>query len=347
MNSNKAASCIVIGAGIAGLLAARWLQGRGISVVVVDKGRQVGGRLATRRIDEGVFDHGAQFFTARDAEFAGLVNEWVDAGVVQEWCRGFVTAEGQRREDGHPRYRGAAGMTALAKHLAHGLDVRLNRRAAQVSAQQHGWEVRTDNGEAVAADALILTPPVPQSLVLLLNSSAASAITSDLLPPEMRIKLEAIAYEPCIAVMALLEGRSGILVPGGVQLENTEPIYWLADNELKGISPHRPAAVTIHATPQFSRAHMEMGDDEVARLLIESAADWLQSPVRSVQVKRWRYSKPMHTHDQRCLYVSTPLPLAFAGDAFGGPRVEGAALSGLAAAKRIYEGLQERTEGQS
>ena len=104
-SDNNCVTCLVVGAGLAGLIAARQLHSSGASVVVLDEGRSVGGRLATRRIGDGVFDHGAQFFTVRDAEFGKHVAEWLRAGVVREWCRGFAHMDGAlwRRDDGHPR----------------------------------------------------------------------------------------------------------------------------------------------------------------------------------------------------------------------------------------------------
>ena len=60
---------VVVGTGIAGLMAAQSLTKNGHDVVVVDKGRSPGGRLATRRIDDATLDHGAQFFTVRDSLF--------------------------------------------------------------------------------------------------------------------------------------------------------------------------------------------------------------------------------------------------------------------------------------
>ena len=54
---------LIIGAGLSGLSAAQTLVRSGRSVLVVDKGRGVGGRLATRRIGDATLDHGAQFFT--------------------------------------------------------------------------------------------------------------------------------------------------------------------------------------------------------------------------------------------------------------------------------------------
>ena len=110
---------LIIGAGLSGLLAARTLAGAGHDVTVLDKGRGPGGRLATRRMGDATLDHGAQFFTVRSEPFAAMVHGWQAAGLVYEWCRGFLPGG-----DGFPRYAVHGGMNALAKHLAIGLDVR-------------------------------------------------------------------------------------------------------------------------------------------------------------------------------------------------------------------------------
>jgi predicted NAD/FAD-dependent oxidoreductase len=92
-------SCLIVGAGIAGLTAAAALEARGWAVVLLDKGRGPGGRMATRRIGESRLDHGAQFFTVRDARFREAANRWEQAGWVAPWF-----AEGR-----HVRYRAEAG----------------------------------------------------------------------------------------------------------------------------------------------------------------------------------------------------------------------------------------------
>jgi predicted NAD/FAD-dependent oxidoreductase len=112
---------IVIGAGLAGLIAAQQLSNSGHDVVVLDKGKSPGGRLATRRIGDATLDHGAQFFTVREPEFEHHVHQWIQAGVVREWCKGFSA------QDSHPRYIGTHGMSGIAKHLAQGVDVRCSK----------------------------------------------------------------------------------------------------------------------------------------------------------------------------------------------------------------------------
>ena len=69
---------------------------------MLDKGRGVGGRMATRRFGGASFDHGTQFFTVRGDRFGDLVEGWISAGAAAEWARGFADAEGQRPPDGHP-----------------------------------------------------------------------------------------------------------------------------------------------------------------------------------------------------------------------------------------------------
>lgn len=321
--------CVIVGAGIAGLVAAHTLRQRGLAPVVLDKGSQVGGRLATRRIGGGVFDHGAQFFTARDWRFQDMVGRWQAAGVIKEWSRGFPWSDGVFPNDRFARFRGVNGMTTLAKHLAHDLEVRRGETVRAVAWRGDAWEVRTD-GLDLFARAVILTPPVPQSVALLHAGHVEIA-------PSQSAILRQIAYEPCLAVMALLDGPTRLPAVGGLRVRGTV-LQWIADNTRKGISPGAHA-VTLHAAHPFSQEHWEDDDATVSRLLLAAAREWLGAGVVEAQVKRWRYAKPIKTHTERCLCLRADPPLLLAGDAFGGPRVEGAALSGLASAERVASRL--------
>lgn len=325
---------IVVGAGVSGLIAARTVQANGARVLVLDKGRGVGGRLATRRTDSGVFDHGAQFFTTRDPQFRLLVEAWEAAGIVRPWTTGFALADGTYKRDGEIRFCGINGMTAIPKHLAQGLDVRLKARVSCVQTEEAGWVVKTEVGERFSGRALLLTPPVPQTLQLL----AAGNVP---LPEQIRRNLEQINYAPCLVVLAQLAGVSLIPSPGGLWFAG-EPIAWMADNRLKGVSPGKGAAITIHAGPQFSQAHWATPEAEVTATLLAVAAPWLGSVPVQTQLHRWRYSLPLRVYPERCLVWREPAPLVFAGDAFGGPRVEGAILSGLAAGGALSEILGTR-----
>jgi renalase len=327
--SENQKSCVVVGAGISGLLAAKTLDEKGWTVTVLDKSRGVGGRMATRRVGEGTFDHGAQFFTVRGERFANLVEGWLRAGVATEWTRGFADAEGQPNEDGHPRYRGSEGMASIPKHIAQDLDVRTRERVVGVDDGDDDWEIECESGLRVAGDALVLGTPVPQALGLTSSGSYT-------LPDGARRHLQAVSYDPCLALMISLDDSTGVPEPGGMQIKG-EPLDWIGDNRRKGIS--EAPAVTVHAGPEWSRSHFEDDETEIIESMISLAGDRLGADLASTVVEtylaRWRYSWVTNPHPESCLVASDHPPLLFCGDAFGQPKVEGAALSGLAAADHL------------
>lgn len=319
-------SCIVVGAGLSGLVAAQTLSDAGVRVTVLEREHKVGGRMRTDRVRDGVFDHGAQFFTVRSDRFEEMAKDWISAGVAGEWTRGFADASGEQQNDGHPRYKGTRGMTTIAEHLARDLDVKTGLEATELRRGERGWEVAA-GGSSRTADALVLTAPAPAALTLIDRNVIP-------LPTESREALESISYEPCIAVMALLDGEGAVPDPGGVQVGG-DPLFWVADNRKKGIS--EVPAVTIHAGPEWSREQMPEDDDKVAALLLEEAKDYLGPGVKATEVYRWEYSMPASPYEEQFVYVEGPYPLIFCGDAYAGPKVEGAVLSGLAAAERLLE----------
>jgi predicted NAD/FAD-dependent oxidoreductase len=334
LNSQFKTDVVVVGAGICGLLAAKTLTASGCRVIVLDKGRGVGGRLATRRIDEAVFDHGAQYFTARDPAFLAVVEDWLAKKIVRPWATGFALSDGTFKEDGEQRFCGVSGMTSIAKHLAVGLDVRLQAKVDRILTQDGGWIVGTENGGEVTGRALLLTPPVPQTLQLLSAGSIA-------LPDRIRTELEKVEYAPCLALLVQLAGPSLVPDPGGLWFPG-EPISWIADNRRKGISPGTGASLTIHAGSNYSRQNWDTPEAEVAKAMLEAAHPWLGSTPLEAKLHRWRYSIPTRLHPDRCVSLEEPAPLVLAGDAFGGPRIEGAALSGWAAATRLAEILAKK-----
>ena len=328
-NANEPRSCVVVGAGISGLLAARELQVAGWRVVVFERVRRVGGRMATRRLGSGTFDLGAQFFTVRSERFAGLVDEWLEAGIAREWTCGFADAEGKYNKDGYPRYRGSKGMASIPDYLARTLDVRTGETVVELSARGKVWEVCTQSGTQETGAALLLTAPVPQSVALVGSGDFG-------LPVEAHRRLDRISYDPCLALTVLFDGPTGVPEPGGVQIKG-EPLDWIGDNQRKGIS--EAPAITVHAGPGWSREHFEADEAQVTDSLLRFAGNQLGFDliprVIETSLTRWRYSWVSRPHPEPYLVASVTPPLLFAGDAFGAAKVEGAALSGLAAADQL------------
>jgi renalase len=341
---------VIVGAGIAGLSAAAELVASRRRVVILEKSRGVGGRMATRRVGEAVCDHGAQFFTVRGPAFGGMVAEAHEAGAVATWCEGFsqaasIDAAVMPATDGHARWRGMSGMTDLPKRLAAQLlpDRCVLQTAVKVAAisvaggrARISLDAGSEAGEptTIHAAAAIITSPVPQSLDLFMAGgllAAAGGIT-----PEVHQQLATVVYDPSFALMLVLNRPSLVPPPGGIQFAGGA-ISWLADNQQKGISA--VPALTVHASGAFSRQHFDDPPEDVTAALIELVRPWIDGePATAIvdqSLHRWKFATPMTIIPAPLVAAVMSPPIVCCGDAFGGPKVEGAASSGLAAGRWV------------
>ena len=320
------ADVIVIGAGMAGLTAARELQQAGVSTIVLDKGRAPGGRMATRTIDGVRFDHGAQHFSARSDDFWRQVAELQIAGAVRSWYKADSrTTPGLRSE---PRLVGVGGMRRIPEHLAAGLDVRNSITIDRLHRDGATITVMAANRAVARSSALILTPPVPQMLNLLQISEMQSST-------EAIDRLRAVSYNPSLAVMATLDEPSGL--PKGHLAEPTQHVAWIADNQHKGTS--QLPAVTIHSTADYAAAHLKTDVREWTKHLADQVAPILGARIIGAVGHRWMYAEPRITFDSGAIAFDSALPIVLAGEVFAGAKVEGAFLSGLAASRAALEML--------
>lgn len=370
------ADVIVIGAGVAGLLGAHALEEAGHTVTVLDKGFVPGGRLASKNIGGATFDTGAQFLTAKSDRFRTEVDRWLAAGVLRTWFHGRPDLDAPTDPDGHPRFRGAPTMRRLAEHLANGLDLQLGAIVGAVEPVDGRFRVHTaargagspsrpvwpprnldavgngrpapsGGGEApndgaadeaviqtLDADAVLLTAPIPQALDVLATGGTS-------IPEPTENRLRAAVYAPTIAVLAVPDGPTGLPDRGAIRIPDGD-VQWITDNQLTGASA-RPA-ITIHAGSRFSADHLEADDGDITSAVLAATNEVTGCRATAVHVHRWRFAKPTADLGRDCILERVDgAPLVFAGDAFTGGRVEGAARSGLAGAEEIITAL--RTTG--
>jgi renalase len=324
-SSARAPRVGIIGAGLAGLTLARILTEMGLAVKVFDKGRSPAGRLSTRRDDTGTFDHGAQYFTARDEGFQRQVDTWCEQGISAEWRGRFGTLENgtltPKAED-PVRYVGVPGMSALAHAFASHVDVRGGVRVEHVRREHEAWALTSDTGEALGSfHVVVAAVPAPQAVALLSGSAALSA------------RVAGVGMEPCWSVMASFAAPVPLPVDGA--FIHGSPLSWAARDNSK---PGRPEGErwVLHATPAFSREHLEDTPEAVAPLLVEafSRASGLEArPVKAV-AHRWRYAQAGSPLTEGALFDEKQ-GLGACGDWCAGSRVEGAYLSAMALSRRI------------
>jgi predicted NAD/FAD-dependent oxidoreductase len=318
-------SILVIGAGIAGLTAARELRDAKHQVLVIEQEASVGGRLATRRFGDAAFDYGAQFFTARSRDFKVAIADWEMHRVVRRWFDGYPSPASENPHDVYTRFCGEGGMGTFAENLARPLEIHLSQTVTTLNFHRGRWTARTQAGAEYCADELLLTAPLPQALALFDTSHEA-------LPTAVREQLEQVSYEPCFTVLALLRGASRIPSPGALYLD-APPLSFIADNHYKGVAA-RTGAVTIHSTAEFARAWFDEDHAAVGRHLIAAASEYLGEGVEQFHVGRWCCARAQNTLNCGALRVPD-LHLSFAGDGLCAPRIEGAFLSGLQAAREL------------
>jgi photolyase PhrII len=315
----------VVGAGLAGLTAARVLSDQGHEVVVVEKARGPGGRMSTRRAGDYRFDHGAQYFTARDPRFQRHVLAWRERGLVESWDARIATvgpAPEKGRQAETQRFVAVPGMNAVCAEMASELsDCRFGWRLESAACDDGTWRLEADNGEHLAADALVLTAPPDQAGPLLGDR-------------EISRVLDTIDMQPCWAVMAVFDRP--LFADWDAAFVNEGPLSWVSGQANR---PGRPSAQAwvLHASPEWSKEHLEDEAEEVVEALLGAAGDL---PIaRSVTAEwtaahRWRYALAARPLDSGALWFPDRR-LALAGDWCHGSRIEGAFLSGAAAAGRV------------
>jgi predicted NAD/FAD-dependent oxidoreductase len=321
-------SIAVIGGGIAGLAAARTLAEAGLHAVVFDKGRGPGGRSSSRYAAPYSFDHGAQYFTARDASFRRVLDAWLAEGIAARWDGRIVAL---RERETSPlrgtteRFVGAPRMSALAQALARGIALRSATRVT--SLERHGRAWRLIGGDAGVLGEF-------ERLVVAMPPAQAVALIGELSPLGDRVA--ALAMRPCWA--ALLGVAEPYLVEFDGAFCEGSALSWVCRNNSK---PGRPAAEAwvLHASPEWSEAHLDddprLVGEALARELERLTAVPLPRLLHS-DTQRWRLALPASELETGVLH-DRKRGLVLAGDAYHGGRIEGAYLSGVAAARCLAE----------
>lgn len=315
----------VVGAGLAGSVAAKTLADRGLHVTLFDKGRSVGGRMATRRGERGEFDHGAQYFTASDESFEQQVARWLKQQIAAVWEGPFVVFEDGRLSGvagGPVRYVGCPDMKALCRQLCQNLPVHSETKIEAVTVELNGQvRLHTQTAMVGAFDSIVLALPPAQAGPL------ASAWT-DLSPAE------AASMRPCWSVMVTCDQAvadwGGAFVNGG-------PLRWMARNNTKPLRTANVESVVLHADYDWSQEHVDDSRDEVIGALVAAATELLPGfdrQISAVEAHRWLYAAGEADGSQRYL-SDRDLQCVVCGDWLAGSKVQGAYLSGLAAAEAL------------
>lgn len=312
---------VVVGAGIAGIACARQLVAGGHDVVVLDRGRRAGGRMARWTRDDRAIDVGAGYFTVRDPDFAAVADAWAARGLAHPWTDTFAVAEAARtrRESSGPiRWAAEAGLRSLVEDLADGLDVRLGHEVESVDVERDGPRV---DGQAVRA--VVLALPDPQARDLLVSDVADAADLDH-------------EWHPVVTVVARFAERTWRGVDG--IFVHASPLSLVVDDGRRR-GDGAPVLVA-HCTHEVSRDYVDGPEDVVPLALAEMdrLLPGLGAPVW-VEAKRWGTAQPRRHRD--ATFFLGEHNVAICGDGWSQrPRVEAAWLSGRDAGRSLAARLR-------
>lgn len=318
----------VVGAGVAGLAAARALSRAGWQATVFERDSRPGGRCATLRSGGYVFDYGATSVAARGLALErAMLQELPSDGLVQVELPVYVH-DGLRVAPGDPgrglggRYCYSAGMDELPRLLAEGLDVRLGQAVESIQTAHN--RQYTVAGETF--DGVVVAAAVPDAEALVGQTGAR--------------RLGGARYRPCISVMLGLRAVVDTPYFALIDQDANVPLTWLSVESAKvpaGRAPAGCCAMVAQLSPAYS---VRRDSDPDATIVHETLVDVgrllrmdLPDP-EFAAVHRWRHSQPEATVS----FGAANPPgsrVVLAGDGLAGGRLELAYESGLRAAAAL------------
>lgn len=311
----------VIGAGLSGLTVANQLK-QHADVTVFEKSRGTSGRLSTRRAEPFIFDHGAQFFTAKTDAFKSHIKPLIEAGVVAPWNARFVQISGdeiskqQEWNETSLHYVGVPGMDAIGKHLSNGLDIRLSTHVSSMCKIENQWEISDQDGVSLGRyDWLIFAIPAQQATALL-----PSSVT-------FHRDIDKIKLQGCYSLM--LGFKNTLDFKYDAAMVRDDVISWISVNSSK---PGKPDGTTllIHSTNDWADAHSEDNREDVMQFLYEKTAAIIGHDIKSpdhIALHQWRYANAEKQKDGSH-FIDKTERIGVCGDWCIQGRVEAAFISG-------------------
>ena len=303
---SSSAQVVIAGAGVSGLSCARELVAAGRTVVLFERARGVGGRCATRRLEGQPIDHGPAFLHGRDPEFLAALAE-VPSAALPGWPAS-VSGTGQPCQPdaftpGEQRLAFADGVVAFPRHLATGLDVRLETEVASVQADGEGILLHTAKGEVHRIASVVLALAAEQSLALL---SAMPAPTAEI--AAARALLQFSRSQACLSLLALYGEDAPRPAWQLYYPENSPMLQLVSHDSSKRTAPARLALV-LQARPSWSREHL--ADPDWPRALLAEAGSvlgpWAARP-SVTHAHRWS-----HARSDRSSELAGPILLSLPG----------------------------------
>ena len=331
----------VIGAGVAGLTAGRVLAESGHEVVVFEKSKGYGGRLATRyagKDNNSKVDHGLPYIEVSSPDIEPLIEELIDSGVLAPWKGPFVHCDEKGEistvKPSKKRYIAPKGMNQVGKKLARMVDVRTETKVSGVThigeerTKKRSWMLNFPTGFTENFDAVILATPSKQAYAIL-NTTIDEVQTLKLLR-----EVDDVEYEPSFSLMV---GYGTAEIPEWAMMTCENDVIESITNEASKRGEDSECSLVVHTTSEFAAKFKDSNSEEIEEIILDELTGilggWSALPEWK-QLHFWRYSKAINPLPYPFMeVVGNDAPIALVGSYMNGDSVESAYLSGLAIGK--------------
>lgn len=333
----------IIGAGLAGLAAGRELALAGHEVTVLEKNRDLGGRLASGRRENGtIFDIGLPWLSATTPAFRGFAAELLENEIVRVWEGEVLPYDGEKLLDENPDGQqtlltAPGGVNGIARYLSRWVDLLPGEKAGGLTyigdnrSRKRPWMVNLTSFRTLEADAVIVATPAPEAYGVLLTTQDEVNVL------KLIREMDEIHYD---ASWVLAAGYGDMEPPerGAIRCQNS-PLRLLVNEQSKRENPE--TVVVMHSGAGIARSGEAADRESVTGKLLREAArvagDRFLSPDWT-ELHYWRFSRPRRFLDRPYLeFESNEAPLAVIGDYFGGSEIEHAYVSGIRLARAWME----------
>ena len=310
----------VIGAGISGLALANKLN-KYFEVVVFEKSRGYGGRVATRRAGEFIFDHGAQFFKVKTDEFREYIKPMIDKGIVDIWKARFVEIDNGKITnnriwgDDPSNYVGTPSMNSIGKYMADGLDVRLSEKVANV-AQGTKWELYDEAGANIGEFDWVVSAIPPKQVI-------------EMIPDVINLYSKISSYEMLACYSLMLGYEEKMDIGFDAALIKGVDISWLSVNSSK-LPGANNTTFLIHSTNKWASQNIDRDRDWVKGYLCNELSNLVPIKTESanyIGLQGWRYANIKKQNNIE-FFLDKDNKFGLCGDWFVQGRIEAAYLSG-------------------
>ena len=326
-------SIAIIGAGLSGLTVFHKLR-NAADITIFEKSTKVGGRISVRVSRNFEFDHGAQFFTAKDKNFRSFLKPFIDCEVVKQWNARFAEINGSQIEfqskwgSEFPHYIGTPAMNSFLDSLSHNAQLIFETKVEGIKPHDDLWELYDNDHKSLGCyDWVISAVPAPQ--------------TNEIFPRVFDFwdTLSEIKMSSCFSLM--LGFGEPIELGFDAAIVKNSDISWISLNSSKPDRMGNPS-VLVHSSNEWADQNIDMEPKKASDHLLDTLSNTIDLPFETLafkNIKLWRYANVTKQKNDR-VFLDIENKLGACGDWCIQGRVEAAFQSGEKIARELLHYLK-------